>query len=308
MKDAKRSGHDKVERREGAGLKTPANKRGSTSNKYALVLRGLHAGWLTDVAGALAVGDIGGDGHGRYEELALRCWPGMPREFFEWVVESFAAQPTTRDGDVILADDGDAEISRLSFQGGVVTELQLPPFEPGLRDSVKVGLKFSPRASKRTYAGGHIVGETLDLRRPAAPTDVELHIDGLEEACSQVRRIEGITIRQAIERSRREEGTPPKRTGAPSVTPLSIVLAESKAQGFEKWFEACQSGRSDGRAATLTLGLQSVGFTIVLRQARPIAISEEPGDGSEGRRREVRIVLAARGAEFVFAPGRPDVV
>jgi hypothetical protein len=289
-------------------VKTPANKRGSTSNKYALVLRGLHAGWLTDVAGALAVGELGGEGSGRYEELVLRCWPGMPREFFEWVAESFAAQPGTRDGDVILADDGDSEVSRMAFQGGVVTELQLPPFEPGLRDIVKIGLKFSPRASKRTYAGGHLGGETLDLRRPTAPTDVELHIDGLEEACSQVRRIEGLTIRQVIDRSRREEGTPVKRTGAPSVTPLTIVLAESKAQGFERWLEACQSGRSDGRAATLTLGSQAVGFTLVLRQARPISIIEEPGDGSEGRRREVRIVLAARGAEFMFAPARPDVV
>ena len=85
-------------------------------------------------------------------------------------------------------------------------------------------------------------------------------------------------------------------------------LAESKAQGFERWLEACRSGRSDGRAATLTLGSQAVGFTVVLRQARPISIVEEPGDGGEGRRREVRIVLAARGAEFVFAPARPDVV
>jgi hypothetical protein len=289
-------------------VKAPANKRGSTSNKYALVLRDHHAGWLTDVAGALAVGDIGGEGNGRYEELALRCWPGMPREFYAWVAESFAAQPATRDGDVVLADDGDSEVSRLSFQGGVVTELLLPPYEPALRDSVKIGLKFSPRASKRSYSGGHLDGETLDLRRPAPPTDVELQIDGLEEACSQVRRIEGLTIRQAIERARREAGTAVRRTGAPSVTPLTIVLAEAKAQGFVRWHEACQSGRSDGRAATLTLGLQAVGFTIVLRQVRPVSVVEEPNDGGEGRRREVRIELTARGAEFMFAPTRPDVV
>lgn len=289
-------------------MKTTPNKRGSTSNKYALVLRGLHAGWLTDVAGALAVGELGGEGGARYEELALRCWPGMPREFYTWIAESFAAQPTTRDGDVILADDGDSEVSRLSFQGGVVTELHVPAYEPVLRDSLKIGLKFSPRASKRTYAGGHIGGESLDLRRPAAPTDVELHIDGLEEACSQVRRIEGLTVRQAIERARREEGTLVRRTGAPSVTPLTIVLAENKAHGFVRWHEACQSGRSDGRAATLTLGLHHVGFTIVLRQVRPASITEEPNDGAEGRRREVRIELAARGAEFMFAQPRADVV
>lgn len=289
-------------------MKATPNKRGSTSNKYALVLHGSHAGWLTDVAGALAVGDIGGEGGARYEELALRCWPGMPREFYAWIAGSFAAQPSACDGEVILADDGDAEVSRLSFAGGVVTELQLPPFEPVLRDSIKLGIRFSPRTSKRSYAGGHLGGETLDLRRPAAPTDIELHIDGLEEACSQLRRIEGVTIRQALERGRRDEGVAARRTGPPSVGPLTVVLAESKAQGFVRWHEACRTGRSDGRAATLTLGLAAVGFTIVLRQVRPSSIVEEPGDGGEGRRREVRIELAARGVEFVFAPARPDVV
>ena len=67
-------------------------KRARTSNKYAVELDGRPAGWLTDLSGATAAGELGSPA-GRYEELALRCWPAMPRAFFDWILRSFAAQP-----------------------------------------------------------------------------------------------------------------------------------------------------------------------------------------------------------------------
>ena len=218
------------------GLKTTPSKRGPTSNKYALDLRGQHCGWLTDVAGALTVGELGEGGRGgRYEELALRCWPGMPRGFYEWIAGSLAGTPRGEDGEVILADDGYSEMSRLSFRGGVVTELSLPFYEYVQRDSVKLGLKFSPQVSRRSYAGGYIGAEAIDGRRPMPATDPALHIDGLEEECSQVRRIEGLCIRQRIERVPGGEGVETRRVGAVEVGPLAVVLAESRAHGFVRW-------------------------------------------------------------------------
>ena len=291
-------------------MKTTPSKRGPTSNKYALELSGRHSGWLTDVAGALTVGELGGEGrNGRYEELTLRCWPGMPRGFFEWIAGSLAGGPRGEDGEVILADDGYSEMSRLSFVAGVVTELSLTPYEHVLRDSVKLGLKFSPQSSRRSYAGGYLAGEAIDARRPMAPTDPALHIDGLEEECSQLRRIEGFTVRQRIERAVGDAGLETRRVGAVTVAPLSVVLAENRAHGFVRWLQAVEAGRSNGRAASLTLGLASVGFTIVLHQVRPVKITEEPAAGdAESRRRELRVELSVRGVEFAFAPARPDVV
>lgn len=289
-------------------MKTTPSKRGPTSNKYVLELAGRHCGWLTDVAGALTVGELGGDGRCRYEELALRCWPGMPREFYEWVARSLGGGPRGEDGEVILADDGYSEMSRLSFRGGVVTELSLSAYEHVLRDSVKVGLKFSPQSSKRSYAGGYLAGEAIDGRRPMPATDPGLHIDGLEEECSQIRRIEGFAIRQRIERTSGGEDLEARRVGPVTVTPLVVVLAENRAHGFVRWLQAVEAGRSNGRAASLTLGLASVGLTIVLHQVRPARITEEPGGDGESRRRELRVEMSVRGAEFAFAPARPDVV
>lgn len=290
-------------------VKTTPSKRGPTSNKYALELHGKHCGWLTDVAGALTVGELGAHGRvGRYEELTLRCWPGMPHDFYAWVAASLAGELRPERGEVILADDGNSEMSRLSFEGGVITELALAVYEYGFRDSFKLGLKFSPHASRRSYAGGHILGEAIETRRPLPATDPELHIDGLEEACSQVRKIEGLTIRQRIERADTGGGVEVHRLGPATVARFAVVLAENKALGFVRWLEACEQGRSNGRAATLTLGAPSVGFTVVLPQVRPARIVEEAEGGAEGRRRELRVELDARGVEFAFAPAREAVV
>ncbi|MDC0720804.1 hypothetical protein [Nannocystis bainbridge] len=292
-------------------MKTAPSKRGPTSNKYALELDGKPCGWLTDVSGAFTSGELGGPVRiDRYEELTLRCWPGMPHELYAWVAASMtASRPTPVRGQVILADDGTAEMSRLSFAGGVVTELSLASYEYGFRDSLKLGVKFSLHGSRRSYNGGHLGGEAIEARRPLPATDPELHIDGLEEACSQVRRIEGLTIRQRIERPPGDDGLHTvRRVEPPTVGRLALVLAENKALGFTRWLEAVQAGRSNGRAATLTLGAPAVGFTVVLQQVRPARIVDEPGDIGDSRRREVRVELDARGVEFAFAPVREAVV
>lgn len=290
-------------------VKTPPSKRGPTSNKYALELHGQHCGWLTDVSGALTVSELGSAGRvGRYEELTLRCWPGMPHEFYAWVARSLAGELAPASGEVILADDGNAEMSRLSFEGGVITELAVASYEYGFRDNLKLELKFSPQRSRRSYAGGYIGGEAVETRQPLPATDPELHIDGLEEACSQVRRIEGLTIRQRIERAAPGDTGGVHRLGPPTVGRFALVLAENKALGFVRWLEACEQGRSNGRAASLTLGAPAVGFTVVLPQVRPARIVEEGEAAGEGRRRELRVELEARGVEFAFAPAREAVV
>lgn len=288
-------------------MTSAAQKRGPTSNKYALELQGRHCGWLTDVAGALAVGEVGGASRGpRYEELALRCWPGMPEAFYRWVAASLGDEPCAQDGELVLADDGFSEVSRLRFVGGVITELALPVHEAGEAERTKVRVKFSPLSSRRTYDEGYIHGQALDTRKPALATEVALHIDGLEEACSQVRRIEGPLIRQRIERVRGDEGVRVRRVGPLQVDPLALTLPEGKAHGFQRWLQSVEAGRSNGRAASVSFGLPSVGFTVELLQVRPTKIAELPSAGDEPRRPDLRVELAVRAVRFAFAP-RPMV-
>ncbi len=280
------------------------SKRGRASNRYAVELDGRPAGWLTDLAGAAVGGELGSSA-GRYEELTLRCWPAMPRSFYQWVLRSFGAEPEGSDGLLVLADDADRELSRLRWMGGVVTEFATTAIDAASLETAKVALKFSPQRSQRGEAlGPALAGAATETRRPFPAAMPVLQIDGLEEACSHISRLEGLVIRQRIRRVL-EDGPPRVEREAQGIytSPLVLAVPESKAWGFTRWLEACEAGKSNGRTATMMLGAPGVGFTVALQGVRPVRIDELPGD-DDPRRRELRVELKAREVAFALAPGK----
>ena len=280
------------------------SKRGRPSNRYAVELDGRPCGWLTDLAGAAVGGELG-SAAGRYEELTLRCWPAMPRSFYEWVLRSFAPEPEASDGLLVLADDGDRELSRLRWMGGVVTEFATTAIDAASLETAKLALKFSPQRSQRGEAlGPPLSAGATETRRPLPAAMPLLQIDGLEEACSHISRVEGLVIRQRIRRSI-DDGPPRLEREAQGIytSPLVLTVPEAKAQGFLRWLEACEAGKSNGRTATMMLGAPSVGFTIALQGVRPVRIDELPGD-NDPRRRELRVELKAREVAFALAPAK----
>lgn len=280
------------------------SKRGRASNRYAVELDGRPAGWLTDLAGAAVGGELGSSA-GRYEELTLRCWPAMPRSFYQWVLRSFGAEPEGSDGLLVLADDADRELSRLRWMGGVVTEFATTAIDAASLETAKVCLKFSPQRSQRGEAlGPALAGAATETRRPFPAAMPVLQIDGLEEACSHISRLEGLVIRQRIRRVL-EDGPPRVEREAQGIytSPLVLTVPESKAWGFTRWLEACEAGKSNGRTATMMLGAPGVGFTVALQGVRPVRIDELPGD-DDPRRRELRVELKAREVAFALAPGK----
>jgi hypothetical protein len=280
------------------------NKRGRASNRYAVELDGRPSGWLTDLAGAAVGGELGST-QGRYEELTLRCWPAMPRGFYQWMLRSFAPEPEGSDGLLVLADDSDRELSRLRWMGGVVTEFATTAIDPASLETAKVALKFSPQRSQRGEALGPALGPAAtETRRPLPAAMPVLQIDGLEEACSHISRLEGLVIRQRIRRIL-EDGPPRVEREAQGIytSPLVLTVPEAKAWGFTRWLEACEAGKSNGRTATMMLGAPSVGFTVALQGVRPVRIDELPGD-DDPRRRELRVELKAREVAFALASGK----
>ena len=105
----------------------------------------------------------------------------------------------------------------------------------------------------------------------------------------------------------RQAGTPCSSSAAQGIytSPLVLTLPEPKGQGFRRWLEACEAGKSNGRTATLVLGSPAVGFTVALHGVRPVRIDDlAASDSNDPRRRDLRVELRTRDIAFALAPGK----
>ena len=150
--------------------------------------------------------------------------------------------------------------------------------------------------------GPQLSPAVVETRRPLPVAMPKLEIDGLEEVCCHIKRIEGLVVRQKI----RRDGVLLEREAQGIYTsPLVLTLPEPKGQGFRRWLEACEAGKSNGRTATLLLGSPAVGFTVALHGVRPVRIDDLAADDSDDpRRRDLRVELKARDIAFALAPGK----
>lgn len=287
-------------------------KRGAASNKYVVELDGVFAGWLADVAGATACGDVetgpAGRRYSRRDELVCRCWPGMPQPFYAWIERSFGDPLLASDGALALVDPGGHQLSRMLWQEGVVTSLTVPATDAECREDAKVTLTLSPSATRHTHRRAQrIPSAAEECREPAPATDLRLEIDGLAEECHFIRRIEALTIAQSIAFV---PGQGLVREGAVTAGPLTVVLPEHRAQGFFQWQSRMGPDAVSQRIATVTLGTVEVGFSVVLHNLRLLEVTpiEGPtfgeGEAPVKARRDVRVVMGASAVGFVFLPGK----
>lgn len=287
-------------------------KRGAASNKYVVELDGVFAGWLSDVAGATACGDVetgpAGRRYSRRDEMICRCWPGMPQAFYAWIERSFGDPLLASDGALALVDPDGQQLSRMLWQEGVVTSFTVPTTDAECRDDAKVSLTLSPSATRHTHRRAQQVpAAAQESREPAPATDLRLEIDGLAEECHFIRRVEALTISQSIVFV---PGQGLCREGRARASALAVVLPEHRAQGFFQWQGRMGPDAVSQRIATVTLGTEEVGFSVVLHNLRLCEVTrlEGPtageGEGPQRVRRDVRVVMEGGAVGFVFLPGK----
>ncbi|MCB9567556.1 MAG: hypothetical protein H6710_10165 [Myxococcales bacterium] len=292
--------------------------RDATSNRYAVELDGVFAGWLADVAGASASGDVEtgptGRRYSRRDELLCRCWPAMPRSFYAWVERSFAEPVLGSDGAITLVDSEGHQLSRMLLEDVVVTSFKVPACDASSCGRAKVELLLSPGGIRHTARRARRLGdEPLAARAPGEALPHRVEIDGLVEECSFIRRIEALTVSQTIAL---EAGVGLVRQGPVRAGPLVMIIPEHKAGGFFRWRESLPLGTASRRTATVTVGDPEVGFSVVLHDLILQRVDVLPGSEDEGdeggalqgevlqrQRRDLRIEALASSVGFCFLPG-----
>ena len=249
--------------------------RSFSSGHFLLELGGDSAGYVRNLQGGGAAAEVvkekvGTDhivrkhiGGVSFDDIVLTCDAGASKSFYDWVGQSSGSQGVRRDGAVVVMEGG-KEISRLDWRFGLISRVEFPALDATSKDLFSLMVKITPE-STRNAKGGESRPVT-PARKSWLASSFRLKIDGLEEACRHVSRIEPFAIDWRVKQHTRGEYLAPGIEPASDAEPGSLIvtLPESKAQGFQDWFEDFvikgNSGQSNEKRGTLESGAFSLQF------------------------------------------------
>lgn len=255
---------------------------------FALELDGVSAGYARNIQGGGAVADViqekvGADhlvhkhvGAVHYDDIVVTCGAGMSRAFYDWVGQASTLQGARKDGAVIVYDNGNKEVSRLNWYSGLITEIDFPALDARSKDAFSMTIKISPEYTRSVKGGGNQA--VLKPHKSLVTSGFRLTIDGLEEACKYVSRIEPIAFVQKLTKvatgASRDYSN---ELAAAELGNLLITLPESRAKAFYDWFEDFVIRGNSGSANEKNGKLETGPFTLtfgnlgLLKMTRPSA-------------------------------------
>jgi hypothetical protein len=273
--------------------------------KHALELDGRPAGWLNTVDNSLPAGAI-----------QLTCGAGMSNACYQWIRASFDHLYLRKSGAIIAADYNNREIGRLEFANALITEIGMPALDAASKDAAKMTIViaqghgaggFDPKGTpiavlppslqpNSAPAGGSSdgvgIGTTLHegpaKQKQWMPSNFRLKIDGLEQDCMRVNKIEPITIHLHV-------GDTPS---------LGIHLPPAHADGFYKWYENAvlrgQGTPKSGSLEYLAGDLSQALFTLTFAQLGIFKLTPDKMEAGSESIRRVKVEMYCERVHFGF--------
>jgi len=284
------------------------DKRGYTAGRFAMDLAGQFAGWISSIEGGHATSDVvveklGGDmiqhkhlAGVKYEEVTVNCGTAMSKAFYSWIQASLDRKHTRNDGAIITADYNSKEVGRLNFFQALITEVGFPACDAASKDAAKMTITFAPEYPRVIPKPGSDVQAPIGTgeQKKWLPSNFRLKIDGLDNACLKVNKIEALTIKQKVVEDPVGEHRDYQKVPASIEYPnLVVTFGESHADDVYKWHEDFvingNNGQDKERGGTLeflTPDLKTVLFTLTFSGLGIFKLTPEKVEaGSENMRR-----------------------
>jgi phage tail-like protein len=297
-----------------------------TSAKFALSINNDNSGWLYSAEGGMASTDVVTEklgqehlvrkriGNLKYEDITLSFGAGMSRQFYDWIKASFENKHERRDG-AILTCDYDATVkSTLDFYRALISEITFPALDAASKDAAKMTVKMTPEMTKVKYGGGGSVTPqkypiSSQKQKKWSPANFRLRIDGLEDACRRVNKIEALTLKQKVLEVPVGELRDYEREPAHLEVPnLVVTLTESFSEPFHKWFEDfvirgnCDEGnQKTGSLECLTPDLKDTLFTLNFEALGIFKMTPDKHEAGSENLRRVKFEMYTERLTFDFS-------
>jgi phage tail-like protein len=223
-----------------------------TSARFGMELDGQFLTLLKSVDGGFARADVVQEKIGptpfakkhianlKYTDIAIECDVAMPPALSKWISAALNMNVQRKSGSIITADFNGKEVSRLDFNNAFISEFTIPACDRSSKDPGYVTIKMSPEFTTALAGKGGTLPTELSLAKQKSwlPANFRLQIQGLEDASTNVMRIEPITIKQKVaDQPVGELRTYQKEPASFEYSNLAIYLPEVSAGPFFQWFQ-----------------------------------------------------------------------
>jgi len=224
--------------------------RAWTAGHYTLDLDGMEAGALKSFSGGGASAEVVQSAAGAgpaamkslgpisYNDIVVTFGPGMSKGLLDWITAASQGIHHAKNGAVEMLDNQGKEQRRLEWQRGLLTQISIPALDAASKDAFAMTIKITPESAKFVPRGG-ASHPAIKAQKPVTEANFQVRIDGLEEGCQSVSRVEPISLVSHVVR----ETVGHEKDYSLSIAqshPSNIVLTlrEGKAKGFRDWFQA----------------------------------------------------------------------
>jgi len=270
----------------------PIDPRSYAGSNMLLELDGRPMGFLhtceggepyIDVVAELPVGGLVGKHAGALHvaPITMSVGLGMDPLVYQWVEAMLERRPQRKSGSIVTANYNYEEVSRLTFDDAMITEVRFPKLDGSSKDAGYITLTIQPRATRTVASSpGVKVQTTIGVAQKAWTTsNFRVSISGLEAACKKVASIDAIVVTSTPDAGIGYSRTAPITSATVDVSNPIVSASDTVGSDFAAAFDDFAVRGGPERSATidllaadlvtplLTMSLSNVGIVRVGRDA-----------------------------------------
>ena len=192
-------------------------------------------------------------GKPKFEDIKIQTGMSMSEAFYSWISNFFTGVPDRKNGAIVAADFNYNERARREFKEAMIKELTFPKLDGQDKNPAYMTVALSVEEIVFLPGKGGKVADAVGSEKQKlwASCNFSFSLDGFEDACKRVTKIDSFTIKQNIlEYHTGYQRAPIKTPSQIDFPQITFYVPEADAEPFMKRFtERGVKGQVRGNAS-----------------------------------------------------------
>ncbi len=248
-------------------------------------------------------------GKPKYEDLKIQVGMAMSKTFYTWIEKFFSGQVERKNGAIVAGDFHYKERARREFSEALISAIDFPKLDATDKNPCYMTVTLTPELVRFVKGSGndleaHNAGTGQKLWTAA---NFDFVIDGFEDACRRVTKVEGFSIKQKIHEYRTGNLRDALRVpGILEYPNLTFYVPEVDAQLFIDHFNKHVIGGTPQVSPRLTGMINLLDHTgaplceITLGGIDIASITPDKADAGSDEIKQVKVEISLESMKFAY--------